>query len=159
MASICSIECLWLLRRSRACFHSKITFLIRKYAHSVVSAHISLQVKHFNTSLWRIKRKPASVNYFAIVVLATNKICGTFPWQVSVFSVLWNIMFQKWLFITILNRTCFIFQPLFPHFFRHIGWPEGQETDIFASSDSLSHLIYRVFRWCILIYLYYCTSG
>ena len=46
MASICSIECSWLLRCSRACFQSKIAFLIRKCAHLVVSAHISLQVKH-----------------------------------------------------------------------------------------------------------------
>ena len=41
------------------------------------------------------KTKLASVNYFAIVVLATNKTCGTFPWQVSVFSVLWNTMFKN----------------------------------------------------------------
>jgi len=34
------------------------------------------------------KNKPASVNYFAVVVLATNKTCGAFPWRVSVFSVL-----------------------------------------------------------------------
>jgi len=33
---------------------------------------------HQSTSVWR-KTKPASVNYFAIVVLATNKTCGTFP--------------------------------------------------------------------------------
>jgi len=46
VASICSIECSWLLRCSRACFQSKIAFLIRKCAHLVVSAHISLQVKH-----------------------------------------------------------------------------------------------------------------
>jgi len=31
-------------------------------------------------------------------------------------------------------------------FFRYIGWPEGRETDIVASSDSVSHLIYRFFR-------------
>jgi len=43
--SICFIDCLWLLRRSRACFQSKIPFLIRKCAHFAVSAHISLQVK------------------------------------------------------------------------------------------------------------------
>ena len=49
----------------------------------------------FNTRLWRRKTKPASVNYFDIVALATNKTCGAFPWQVSVFFVLWNIMFQK----------------------------------------------------------------
>ena len=39
----------------------------------------------FTTSLWRKKTKPASLNYFAIVVLATNTTCGTFPWEVSVF--------------------------------------------------------------------------
>jgi len=114
MATICSIECSWLFRRSRACFQSQIPFQIRKCAHLVLSAHISLQV---NTSLRRRKTKPAaSVNYFPIVALATNKTCGALPWQVSVFSVLWNIMFQKWLFITISKRTCFTFQPIFPHF-------------------------------------------
>jgi len=33
-----------------------------------------------------------------------------------------------------------------PAFFRYTDWPEGPETDIVASSDSVSHLIYRVFR-------------
>jgi len=70
----------------------------------------------FNTLLLRKKTKPASVNYFAIVVLATTKTGGTFPWQVSVFSALWNTMFQKRLFITMSERICFIFQPVFPHF-------------------------------------------
>ena len=93
----------------------------------------------FNRSLWRRKTKPASVN---IVVLVTNKTCGTFPWDVFVFSVLWNIMFHKFLFITLSKRTCFIFQLIFPHFFLYTGWPEGPETDIVASSDSVSHLIY-----------------
>ena len=46
MASICYIECSWLLRRSRACFQSQNPFLIRKCAHLVVLAHISQQVKH-----------------------------------------------------------------------------------------------------------------
>jgi len=46
VASICSIECSWLLRRSSACFLSQIPFLIRKCAHLVVSVHIGLQVKH-----------------------------------------------------------------------------------------------------------------
>jgi len=61
----------------------------------------------FNTSLWSRKRKAASVNYFAIVVLVTNKTCGTFPWQVSVFPVLrlWNTIFWKWLFITMSKKT------------------------------------------------------
>jgi len=110
----------------------------------------------FNTRLWSRKTKPASVNYFAIVALATNKTCGAFSWQVSVFSVLWNITFQKWLFITMSKRTCFIFQPIFPYFFRYIAWPE---TDIVASSDSVNHLIYRVFRWCFLMFFCYCTAG
>ena len=39
------------------------------------------------------KTKPASFNDFGVVVLAPNKIFGAFPWLVSVFSVLWNIMF------------------------------------------------------------------
>jgi len=46
VASVCSIECSWLLRRSRACFQSKIPFLITKCTHLVISAHISLQVRH-----------------------------------------------------------------------------------------------------------------
>ena len=63
-------------------------------------------IETFNTSLWRRKTKPTSVNYFAIVVLATNKTDGgTFPIQLSVVSVLWNIMFQKWLFITMLKKA------------------------------------------------------
>ena len=61
---------------------------------SRIRAHQSTR-ETFNTSLWRRKTKSASVNYFAIVILATNKTCGTFPWQVSVFSMLWNIMFWK----------------------------------------------------------------
>jgi len=32
-----------------------------------------------------------------------------------------------------------------PAFFRHIGWPKRPETDIVASSDSVTHLIYRAF--------------
>jgi len=48
-----------------------------------------------NTSLWWRKPKPASVNYFGVEVLAPKKVCGTFPWRVPVFSVLWNIMFSK----------------------------------------------------------------
>jgi len=57
------------------------------------------------------------------------------------------------------KRTCFIFQPIFPHFFQYIGWPEGLEIDIVASSDSASHLIYRVFRLYILTFFCYCTAG
>jgi len=45
VAFTCSIECSRLLRRSRACFQSKIPFLIKKCSHLVVSALISLQVK------------------------------------------------------------------------------------------------------------------
>jgi len=44
------------------------------------------------------------------------------------------------------KKNYFIFQPIFPHLFRYTGWPEGPETDIVASSDNVSHLIYRVFR-------------
>jgi len=33
-----------------------------------------------------------------------------------------------------------------PAFSRYIDWPEDPETDIIASSDSVSHLICRVVR-------------
>jgi len=42
---------------------------------SRIRAHQSTN-ETFNTSLQRRKAKPASVKYFAIVVLATNKTCG-----------------------------------------------------------------------------------
>ena len=61
--SICSSECSWLLRRLRACFQSKIPFLIRKCAHcSRIRAHQS-KSETFNTCLSRRKTKPASVKY------------------------------------------------------------------------------------------------
>ena len=111
---------------------------------SRIGAHQSTS-EAFNTSLWSRKAKPASVNYFAIVVLAINKTCGTFPQEVSVFFMLWNIMFLKWIFITMSKRTCIIFQQIFPHFFRVYWLARGPETDIVASSDSVTHHIYRVF--------------
>ena len=43
-----------------------------------------------------------------------------------VFSMLWNIMFQKWLFITMSKRACFIFQPIFPHFFGILAGHRAQ---------------------------------
>ena len=60
---------------------------MRTFSH--IRTHQSTS-ETFNTSLWRRKAKPASVHYFAIVVLVRNKIYGTFPQQVSVSSVLWN---------------------------------------------------------------------
>ena len=53
-----------------------------------IGAHQSAS-ETFDTRLWRRKTMLASVNYFDIVALATNKTCGAFPWQVSVFSVWW----------------------------------------------------------------------
>jgi len=94
--------------------------------------------------------KKHSSDYFAVAVN------GTFPWQLSVFSVLWTIMFQNWLLITMSKRTCFIFQAIFPHFFPCIGWPEGPEIDIVTCSDSVSLLIWLVFRWYKLMFFSYC---
>jgi len=68
----------------KMCFQLKIPFLLRKCTFIRIRAHQSIS-ETFNTSLWRRKTKSASVNYFAFVVLATNKLCGTFPWQASVF--------------------------------------------------------------------------
>jgi len=131
---------------------------LRKCAHLVVSAQISLQVKHLTqvcqgekqsqhlstTSplwLWRRLRLVVHFRYTFLSFLC----CG-----ISCF---------KNDFITMSKRTCFIFQPIFPHLFQYIGWPEGTETDIVASSDSFSHLIYRVFPWYILTFFCYCTAG
>jgi len=58
MASKCSTECSWLLRGSRACFQSKIPFIISKCAHLVVSAHISLQVKYLTQVCEGEKQSP-----------------------------------------------------------------------------------------------------
>ena len=112
-------------------------------------------VETINTSLWRRKTKPSFLNYFAVVVLPTNKTCSASPWRVSVFSVLWNNMVQNWLFITVSKRTCVIFHPIFLHFFRYVGW---LEADIVTSNDNVSHLIYRAFRW-YLTFFCYCTVG
>jgi len=124
---------------------------------SRIRAHQSTR-ETFNTSLWRRKTKSASVNHFAIVILATNKTCGTFPWQVSVFSMLWNIMFWK-TFHHNVKEPVFYLNQYFHVFFRYVGWPEGPETDNVASSDSVSRLIYRVFRGYILTFFRYCTAG
>ena len=43
---------------------------------SRIRAHQSTR-ETMNTTLWRRKTKPASVNYFGVVVLAPNKICGS----------------------------------------------------------------------------------
>ena len=112
----------------------------------------------FNISLWRTKTKPASVNYCTIVVLATNKTCGTFPWQASVFSVVEHHVL-KMTFHHNDKKNLFHISTNIPTFFRYIGWPENPETDIVASSDSVSQLIYRVFRWYISTFFCYCTAG
>jgi len=54
---------------------------------SRIRAHQSTN-ETLKTSLWRRETKPSSLNYFAVVVLATNKTCSASPWRVSVFSLL-----------------------------------------------------------------------
>ena len=97
---------------------------------SRIRAHQSTS-ETFNTSLWKRKTKPTSVSYFAVVVLATNKICscGTFPWRVSVFSVFWNIMFQKCLFITMSKKPASYFNQ-YSHIFSGIlAGPRSQRQN------------------------------
>ena len=103
VASTFYIKCLWLLV-SISVFPVG-DFFSNKEIHtfSHIRAH-QASSETFNTSLWRRKTKPASVNNFVIVVLATDKTCGTYPWQVSVFSLLWNIMFWKWLHHNVKNN-------------------------------------------------------
>ena len=145
VASICVIECSWLLRRSCACFQSMIPFLIRKWARLVTSAHISIHVKLLTqvgegekqsqllltTSplwFWRRIRLVAHLRDKFLSFLCCGKSC---------FKTIFHHNVKKNLFHISTN---------IPPFFRYIGWPEDPETDIVASSDSVSHLIYRVFR-------------
>ena len=89
--SLCSIDCSWLLSvlpDADSFSNTKMRTFSRIHTHQSTREII-------NKSLWRRKTKPASFNAFGVVVLAPNKICGAFPWRVSVFSVLWKIMLQK----------------------------------------------------------------
>jgi len=91
VTSLCSIDCSWPLSVfpvANSISNKEIPTFSRTRAHQSTCETI-------NTSLWRRKTKPASFNDFGVVVLAPNKICGAFPWRVSLFSVLWNIMFQN----------------------------------------------------------------
>ena len=93
---------------------------------SRIRSHQSIR-ETINRSLWRRKTKPTFFSDFTVVVLVPNKICGAFPWQVSVFSVLRN---------TSCFKTTFRFSTNIPAFVRYIGWPE---TNIFASSKSVNN--------------------
>jgi len=73
-----------------------------------ICAHHSAS-ETINMTLCRTNTKPASVNYFAVMVLETNKIYGAFPSFFSVLWMLWNIMFQRELFVAMSKSTCFIF--------------------------------------------------
>jgi len=114
----------------------------------------------FNTGLWRINTIPASTSP-RIVVLATNKTCGAFPWQVSVFYVLWNIMFSKGLFITMSKRTCFKFQPIFPHFVSSILADRRTQRPISLPpviASAISFIVFVDYMY-ILSFFCYCTVG
>jgi len=109
------------------CFQSKIPFLIRKRVNLVVSARISLQLKHFTqvcegekqsqflsttSPLWFWRR-------IRLVVHFRDKFlsflcCGT--------------SCSKMIFITMSKRTCFIFQPIFPHFSGILAGQRAQRS-------------------------------
>jgi len=121
MASKCSIECSWLLGQS------KIPFIIRKCAHLVVSAHISLQVKHL-TEVGREEKQNHIVSTTSplwfwrrirLVVHFREKFLSFLCCGTSCFKNYFSSQCQK--------KTCFIFQPIIPHFFRYSGWPDGPE--------------------------------
>jgi len=122
---------------------------------SGIGAHQSTS-ETFRTSLWRRKTKPPSVNYFAIVVLATNKTCGTFPWQVLVFSMLWNVMFSKWLFITMSKRNCFIFQPIFPYFFGILAGQRAERPILLPPviASAISFIVFSLIHLDVLLLLH-----
>jgi len=130
VASLCSIECSCLLRRSRACFQSKIPFLTRRCAHLVISAHISLQVRHLTQVCEGEKRSQLLSStsplwsWITLVVHFRDKFLSFLCYETSCFKNDVSSQCQK----------------------EPIGWPEGPETHIVASSDSVSHVIYRVYR-------------
>jgi len=116
----------WLLRRLRACFLSKIPFLIVKCTHLVVSAQISLQEKHL-TQVYG--KKQSQLLSTTSPLWFWRRIRHVIHFRDKFLSfLLWNIMFWQWLSITMSTRTRFIFQLMLPHLFRYIDWPEGLET-------------------------------
>jgi len=104
---------------------------------SRIRAHQS-KSETFNTLLWTRKTKPAPVNCFTLVVLATSKAGSTFPWQVSVFSVVEHHVLET-TFHHLVKKNPFHISTNIPALFRYISWPEGIETDIIATSDNGSH--------------------
>jgi len=127
VASLCSIECSWLLRRSRVYFQWQIPFLTRKCADLVVSAHISLQVKHLTqvceggkqsqllsttSPLWFWRRIRLVVHFRDrfLSLLCCGASCLKNDFHHNVKNNLFNISTN------------------IPAFFRYIGWPEGPDT-------------------------------
>jgi len=106
---------------------------------SRIRAHQSTS-ERININLWKRKTKPASVNYSAVVVLATNKTCGGFPWWVSFLCCRTSSSKNNF------SSQCRRVAISFPHSLVYCG--------------SVSHLIYRVFRWYFLTFCYWCcTTG
>ena len=151
MASICFI---WLLVPLQAFKGIQVLPVADSFSNqemrtfSRIRAHQSTN-ETLKTSLWRRETKPSSLNYFAVVVLATNKTCSASPWRVSVFSLLWNNMLKITFHQNVRELVSFFNQYSCSFFrYRPIRW---LEADIVASHDSVSHLIYRVFRWSVVL--------
>ena len=135
MASVCSI---WLVTDI---FSNQE---LRTFSH--IRAHQSTSEK-INTSLCRRKTKSASVNYFAIVVLSTNKTYGAFTWRLFVFSVLRGTTWFKNNFHHNVKGNLCHFSTNIPAFFPLYWLTGGRYRCLQSSNDSDSHLIYLVFRW------------
>jgi len=88
MTEIKRCETLW-----RACFQLQIPILIRKYAHLVVSAHISIQVQHLKQVCEGEKQSQLLPTTSLLWFLRRISLVVPFHWPISVFSVVWNIMF------------------------------------------------------------------
>jgi len=128
------------------------------HTFSRISTHRSTN-ETFNTSLWREKQSQLLSTTSPLWFWRRIRLVVHFREKFLSFLCCGMSCSKKRIFITMSKRTCFIFQSIFLHFFQYTGWPEGPETDIVASSDSISHLIYCVFRWYILTFLCYCTAG
>jgi len=112
-----------------------------------------------STSLWRRETKSASINYFAVVVLATNKTCGAIPWWVSDEFLSFLCCGSTWY----KNNFSSQFQREPVSFFNQLSciflvyWLTRDR--ISSDSANVSHLIYGALWWYLLTFLWYCTAG
>ena len=114
----------------------KILLAARPKSGPLAARAISIVYPDLNTSLWNRKTKPASVNYVAILVLATNKTCGTFRDKFLCFLCCGTSCFKND-FSSQCQKEPFSYFNRYYRIFAVYWLTRGPETDIVASSDSV----------------------